>query len=145
MNHALQTATSELIVLAQDDYELMEPLDLSPSAELLTNCPQVDLVRFAYPATLGCKFIKEKDGFKQFDLRAPWPYGDEPHMRRRGFMDKYGWYRENIGHAAEANMLWRLAAMGALIVATEKIYFGNFGAISAVPAHKERRKREVKR
>jgi hypothetical protein len=145
MNAALRCATSNLIVLQQDDYELKEPLDLSPAAHLLLAHPEVDLVRYEYPMNLGCGFCGEIAGFRQFDLTKNWVYGDEPAMRRRDFMQKHGWYREDIGHCAEGDMLHRLVHNRAVIVAADKRYFGNFGAISAVPLCKETRQREVSR
>lgn len=145
MNAALRCATADLIMLAQDDYELLYPLDLSPGARLLTKHNKVDLIRYSYPAELGCRFDGEIDGWRRFDLHAPWPYGDEPHLRRRDFMQRHGWYTENIGHVAEGDMLWRLVKHQATILAADKPYFGNFGAVSAVPLAQETRTREVSR
>ena len=145
MNAALKCSTADIIVLAQDDYELLHPLDLSLAANLLEEHREVDLVRFSWPANLGCQFNGEIAGWKKFDVLRPWPYGDEPHARRKDFMDKHGWYTEGIGHAAEGDMLWRLVKANATILASDKIYFGNFGEVSAVPIAKETRKRTVSR
>lgn len=145
MNAALRVTTANLIFLVQDDYELVAPLDLSPGATLLTEHHDVDLVRYSFPVNLGCRFDGEINGWRKFDLAAPWPYGDEPALRRRDFMDRHGWYTEGIGQAAEGDMLFRLMANKAVIVAADKPYFGNFGAVSAVPLDCETRNREVSR
>ena len=145
MNAALKAAEAELIFLAQDDYELVHPLDLSPGATLLEHYRNVDLVRYCWPANLGCRFNALIDGWRKFDLESPWPYGDEPHLRRRDFMRRHGWYTEGIGHVAEGDMLWRLIGHRATIVAADKIYYGNFGAVSAVPLDREDRQREISR
>ena len=145
MNGALRCAAAELIFLAQDDYELLHPLDLSLGAGLLEENHAVDLIRYCWPANLGVHFAGDVDGWPRFDLDGPWPYGDEPHLRRRDFMSRHGWYTEDIGHAAEGDMLWRLVCRRACIVAADKIYYGNFGAVSAVPLDREDRQREINR
>ncbi len=147
MNAAVASTAAPLVFLVQDDFELREPLDLAPGATLLLSRPEVDLVRYSYPQHLGCKFVEggEIDGFRRFDLHGPWPYGDEPHLRRRDFTKKFGTYKEDIGHQAEGDMLWRLVRMGAVIVAADHPYFGHVGAISAVPLAKDRRQHQVSR
>lgn len=145
MNSALRCAESDIFVLAQDDYELLYPLDLSLGATLLEQHPEVDLVRYEWPENLGCRYKGQIDGWRRLDTEGPWCYGDEPSARRQDFMDRHGWYTEDIGHAAEGDMLWRLVKHNAVIVAADKRYFGNFGAISAVPINKETRQREISR
>jgi hypothetical protein len=107
----------------------MEPLDLSPGADLLTAHSEVDLIRYLWPESLGCRFKGDVEGWRRFDLAGPWPYGDEPHLRRRDFMDRHGWYAEGVGHHAEGNMIRRLVENKATILAADRMYFGHFGAL----------------
>lgn len=75
--------------------------------------------------------VDHPDGWRRFGLDA-WPYGDDPHLQRRDFMDKWGWFAEGIGHNSEGNMLHRLVNGNANIAAADKRYFGHVGLVTAV-------------
>lgn len=151
MNHALRQSTAPLILLVQDDFELREPLDLSPGADFLRGHPEVDVLRYAFPIDpahpqLYTQFAGDIDGWRRVNLHAPWPYGDEPHLRHRDFFDRWGWYVEGQHHgASETDMLWRLVNGRATICAADRSYFGHFGAVAAVPRDREYRDRAVSR
>lgn len=133
MNAALRCCEAELIFLVQDDFCLDDPLDLSPGAEFLLANRDVDLLRYSWPGMDRVRLVDHPDGWRRFDTQGPWPYGDDPHLRRRDFMDRWGWYLEGTQHgASEGDMVLRLTAGGANIAAADKIYFGHGGAVSAV-------------
>lgn len=151
MNAALRLATAPTLFLVQDDYELLEPLDLSPGAELLVARPAIDLIRYSYftHPEHGTKFLGAlpgAPGFRQVDIHGTWPYGDDPHLRRPDFMDRHGWYVEGGNHGvSEGDMLHRLVRNRAAIAAPDRCYFGHFGEIAAVPLDQEHRPRAVSR
>jgi len=132
-NAAMRLGHGDFILLVQDDRPLLKPLDLSESVDYMARNRGVDLIRYAWP-TGRSRLTTHPDGWRRFDLLAPWPYGDEPHLRRRDFMDRWGWYHEEVRHgAAEGIMLHHLKRGGATIVAADDIYFGHNGAhLSAV-------------
>lgn len=131
MNAALRLCTADLILLVQDDRPAIKPLDLKDGADYLLAHRDVDLVRYAWPHG-RCKLYIHPDGWRRFDMRGHWPYGDEPHLRRRDFMDRWGWYREEVRFgASEGIMLHHLAKGGAMIVAADDIYFGHLGFVEA--------------
>jgi hypothetical protein len=149
MNAALRLCTSPTIFLVQDDYELLYPLDISPGADLLEKHHDIDIIRYSYythPQN-GTRFLGalEEDGFRTVDIYGPWPYGDDPHMRTPRTVERHGFYREGIGHGSEGDMVHRLVAGRAKIVAYDRCYFGNFGEVSAVPNAQEYRERAQKR
>lgn len=145
MNTALRLAAADLIFLVQDDWELLEPVDLSDGADLLTEHRDVDLVRYSFPAHMT-SLVGELHGWPLVDLRAPWPYGDDPALRRRDFTQKFGWYLEGGRHGgSESDMVRRLVKGGARIVATPRPLFGHFGEVASVPAVDEHRPRKVSR
>lgn len=135
MNAALRLCAAPLIFLVQDDYELLEPLDLSPGADFLLRHGEVDLVRYSYflDPHSGTRFEGSLDGWRRVDIDGPWPYGDDPHLRRPDFVDKWGWYLEKGRHGvSEYQMLLRLVHGRATIVAADRCYFGHFGEVASV-------------
>lgn len=133
MNAALRLCTAPCIFLVQDDFYLNTPLDLSPGAEFMVEHVEVDLLRYSWPGDERVTLIGCVDGWQRFKLDGGWPYGDDPHMRRPDFMERWGWYLENTTHGvSEGDMLHRLIRGNANIAAADKIYFGHGGAVTAV-------------
>ena len=148
MNAAIRQATAPVYLLDQDDFQLLEPLDLSPGAELLIARPDVDIIRYSYYChpLHGTKFNGKIDGWRQVNLSGTWPYGDDPQMRRLDFTERHGWYLEGGRHGmSEGEMLHRLIKNNAVIVADDRSYFGHIGEVAAVPESVECRERAVRR
>lgn len=144
MNAALRLGDSRFVFLVQDDFELLYDCDLSPGAELLDAQPDVDLIRYGWPPMTQRR--GEVAGWPLVDICGPWPYGDEPQLRRRDFASRWGEFMEGHRHgASEGDMLFRLVNGRACIVLADRMYFGNFGAVSAVPVDQEYRPREIQR
>jgi len=144
MNAAIKLATAPVYLLCQDDFLLLEPLDISPGVELMLARPDVDMIRYSYylhPAN-GTKFKGKIDGWQQVDLHGTWPYGDDPQLRRQDFTAKFGWYLEGGDHGrSEGDMLHRLKRKNATIVADDRCYFAHIGSVAAVPESVEKRER----
>jgi hypothetical protein len=133
MNAALRMCSGDFILLVQDDRPLLKPLDLAEGVEYMHKNPAVDLVRYSWPGGTRVRLMMHPDMWRRFDLHGGWPYGDDPHLRRRSFMEKWGEYREGIRHGgSEGIMLHHLKDGNAVIVAADQIYFGHSGA--GVPA-----------
>ena len=144
MNAALRLGGAPHVFLVQDDFELLRPCDLSLGVELLDAEPTVDLIRYGWPPMTS--FAGDMRGWPLVDIRGDWPYGDEPQLRRRTFALKWGWFTEGGRHASsESNLLWQLVRGNARIVVADLMYFGNCGAVSAVPVDREYRAREIGR
>jgi hypothetical protein len=139
---------SPMIFLVQDDYELLYPLDLSSGAEMLEANRDVDMIRYSFPTLpeFATQFTGDRIGdFQEVDIDGRWPYGDDPHLRTTRMTDRNGWYAHGIGHAAEGDMIARLASLRATIYAADKCYFRHFGDIASVPLNQEQRERTVSR
>lgn len=141
MNAALQMCTGEYILLVQDDRPLLKPLDLAASVALLERLPEIAVIRYAWPQGRDvktgqhrCKLMTHPDGWRRFCVRTGWLYGDEPHLRHRSYMSRFGWYLEGVRHGAcEGEMLYRLRRAKATVIAADDIYFGHNSAdVSAV-------------
>ena len=152
MNAALRLCSAELIFLVQDDWRLLAPLDLSDGADLLLADRSIDLIRYSYyqHPEHGTEFGAWCDGytnkFRRVRIGGCWPYGDDPALRRQDFMAKHGWYLESPNHCLpEGDMLRRLVAARANIVAAERSYFAHVGVVAAVPTAKDDRPRAVVR
>ena len=134
MNAALRLCRGDFHLLVQDDRPLLKPLDLDASVQLLETHPDAAMIRYAWPQGRDTitgqhrsKLMTHPDGWRRFC--TGWIYGDEPHLRQRSFMDRYGWYLEDVRHgASEGDMLHRLRRRQATIVAADDIYFGHNGA-----------------
>jgi len=151
MNAAMAMCTAPMILLQQDDWRLAYPLDLSPGADFLAEAHTVDLLRYSWPedpAMLPTIEDRrggwENGGWRQIDIDGKWPYGDDPHLRRRDFMHKFGWYYEGGGHGTASSTLMRfLVKQRATIAAVDKVHFKHCGPVSSVI--NDARKRRVLR
>jgi hypothetical protein len=143
MNAALRLCDAPLILLIQDDWRLLEPLDLEAGADLLLAEPSIDLIRYSWPDRDDMRptFTDYGNGFRRIDMQGRWAYGDDPHLRRRDFMERRGWYLEGGGHgSASGDMMARLVAGNATIVAADRCYFRHFGDVSSVLDEKRPRR-----
>lgn len=139
MNAALRLCTADLIFLVQDDHLLCESLDLSPGATLLQTMLTLDMIRYHWdagprhdgsgePRTVLCD---HPDGWRRVvDGRI---YSDYPHLRRRSFMDKFGWYLEDAKYAlSEGTYMLKLKELGATIAVADHPYFAHIGAVPSI-------------
>ena len=132
MNAALQMCTGELLLLVQDDWHLEARLDLRDGASFLLSNPRVALLRYSWPAG-KCTLRDHPDGWRRIDINGLWPYGDDPHLRRPDFMERYGWYLEGGHHGtASATLMRDLCTARAEIAVAEQVYFRHIGEVSAV-------------
>lgn len=146
MNSALRLCESECILLQQDDWMLQCTLDLSPGAEFLSSHRHIDILRYSYPDNdrMRPTFIETPTEYRKIDLLGRWPYGDDPHLRRLDFMEKWGWYYDQGIHGtASSQLMRRLIAGGADIRVADKCYYLHGGPVTAVL--NDVRNRRVKR
>lgn len=135
MNAAMRMGTGDFIYLQQDDWLLREPLDLSPGADLLDKYYQLDIVRYSWPDSDAMRptFNGDIEGWRTIDPKGKWPYGDDPHLRRRDFMERWCWYKEGDIHgSASGSVMEVMADGGALSVVADKVYYEHHGRVSAV-------------
>ncbi len=148
MNAAMRMGSGDFILLQQDDWLLKEPLDLSPGADLLEKHRQLDIVRYSWPDNdrMRPTYNGELDGWRTIDPKGRWPYGDDPHLRRRDFMEKWRWYKEGGGHgSASSNLMQMMIDHNAVSVVADKVYYAHHGRVSAVingPRGREERRDE---
>ena len=134
MNSSLILGHAETILLVQDDWELLGYLDLSPGIEFIER-GGADLLRYSYPDIdeMRPTFVGNLDGWRRIDLHGNWPYGDDPHLRRRDFYKYWGKYLEGKGHgSASATLMQKLIRGGADIAAANRCFFKHFGDVTAV-------------
>lgn len=135
MNAALRLGSSPTVLLVQDDWLLLRDLDLSPGVEFM-DAGGAELLRYSFPDNdlMRPTFHGHEDGWLRIDLRGRWPYGDDPHLRRRDFVETYGWYLEGGGHGtASATLMRTLMLLCAdIAVADRSSYFRHFGDVTAV-------------
>ncbi len=135
MNSALRMCENDTILLVQDDCMLAYPLDLSGDAGLLQADRSVDMIRYQWPpkhSVNRCRLLPRKDERRQFELTGRF-YSDRPHLRRRDYMQKHGWYTTQGYHGkSEVDMADTLRANNAMILAAQQQYFVHFGHVSSV-------------
>jgi len=133
MNAAMRMGSGDFVFIQQDDWVLGHPLDLSPGADLLAAHPEIDIVRYNWPGgSMSPTFAGAIDGWPLIDNRGRWPYGDDPHLRRRDFMEKWGWYYDKGLHGtASATLMGKLIAGKAKIVTADQRYYSHCGYTSA--------------
>jgi len=135
MNSALSLCSAPTILLQQDDWMLGYPLDLSPGADFLVANRDVDILRYSWPDNdrMRPTFAASPDGWRRIDMRGKWPYGDDPHLRRPDFMEKWGWYYDLGGHGTASATLMRKLRMGnADIRVADRCYYAHGGPVTSV-------------
>jgi len=133
MNSAMEFNSSPLMMIVQDDWYITEECDLSPGIKLMQDHSQIDIIRYSWPESLGVTVKGEFAGWRKLDPNGMWPYGDDPHIRRSTFVQKFGEYI-TYGHhgASEGDMVYRFGNRDAFILLADKCYFGHCGEVSAV-------------
>lgn len=142
MNAAIRMCSAPIIFVQQDDWCLDHPLDLSPGAEFMLEHKEVDLLRYCWPDNdrMRPTFIDQPDGYRRINMRGRWPYGDEPHMQRQDFVQKWGEFLEGGIHAsASSALMTKLRDGKANIRVADKNYYHHFGKISSYPREVEKR------
>jgi hypothetical protein len=143
MNAALRLCDAPVVFLVQDDWMLLEPLDIGPGAEYLSSHSDVDLIRYSWPGHMT-RFTGDRDGWQIVDGDYQFSYGDDPQLRRPDFVQRFGEYREGGPHGiSEGDMLYRLRKANAVILAAQKNYFCTIGDVASVID--EKRERAVQR
>lgn len=133
MNAAGDLIQADYGLLLQDDFWLESPLDLSDGVDWMDAHPEADTLRYSWPGMERVTVCGELDGLRRLDPHGSWPYGDDPHLRRRNFFERFGRYLEGPPHGnSEGNMLYAMARAGAQIYLADQIYFGHAGAVPAV-------------
>ncbi len=91
MNAAFRLTETPCVFFCQDDFLLVENIDISDAAEWLE--AHDDFVMYRYD--MSCfKFLDVIDGAVEVDKNSSFPYGDNPGMWHRRFFDRLGWYKE---------------------------------------------------
>lgn len=141
MNEAMRESESEFTMIVQDDWFLEKPFDISEGIDVMKRNPEVDIVRYSYPnVDVECEF----DGWKKIQAKGMWPYGDDPHIRRKTFTDKFGPYIEFGEHGiSEGDMVYKFMNLNAFVLISDERHFGHCGEVSAVI--NEKRERAIKR
>lgn len=143
MNAALRLCMAPVVFLVQDDWLLLEPLDIAEGAEYIVANHDVDLIRYSWPGHMTA-FAGQRDGWQIVDGTQHWSYGDDPQLRRPDFIQRFGQYYEGGDHGVSENdMLARLRRDKATILAAQKNYFATIGEIASVI--NEKRERAVPR
>jgi len=134
------------VLMMQDDWMLRYPLDLSPGIDLLDKHDDVDVVRYSFPPeTMGLRTDGKLHGWAKVDVHGNWPYGDDPHIRRHSFGDRFSLHKEEGPHGISdpyLNGLYR--KNNAQVVLADRRYFGQCSSISSVindvrPGHAAKR------
>lgn len=130
-------AGADCTLLLQDDFELLQPLDLSDSADFLAAHPEFCAVRYEFPFT---RFVGPLgDGFQEADKLGPWLFSDGPHLRPRWFVERIGQYVPGLPHGGQEVEMWhRLRASPYRVAATLEPLFWHAGAgRSTIPERRE--------
>lgn len=136
MNAALRMGDAPWELLVQDDFALIEPLDISEGIAFLDSHPGFAAVRYHYGLNTT-KFTGDVDGFRVVDINGPWPFSDSCQLRRRTFASAYGEYAEStekrpvVHGGSESDMCSRLRASGANIAASPRPMFKHIGKTRA--------------
>lgn len=82
MNDALMLGYGQFILLMQDDWSWLDEVNLSEDAYILDKQTQYAFIRYA---TFYTEFEGELGPLSRVNMAGPYPYGDQPHLRRSDF------------------------------------------------------------
>jgi hypothetical protein len=134
LNFAYSQCQSDLRFYYQDDWELTRPLDLAVDSTALESHTDWAMVRY-YVKHARCD---SGTPWAEVDLTSNWPYGDNPLLAHRRWLEKAGRFFEG-GDAAkhELGMISQLRKSGLRISAPRAVaddgsfYFRHIGEVSA--------------
>lgn len=85
-NDALMLGRGDYKLSSQDDWVWLTPHDISADADVLETRPGAALVRYAcYGTVFRGVFLRGEKFYHVIDNTGPYPYGDQPHIRRADF------------------------------------------------------------
>ena len=149
MNAALRMGSAPYQLLVQDDFKLVESLDLTDGIVFLESHADFAAVRYHYGLNTT-RFTEEIDGFRVVDMTGPWPFSDSCQLRRRTFSSQYGEYLESseshpvVHGGSESRMCGVLRDSGAKVAASRKPVFKHIGITRAeYRDHRKSRRGEV--
>lgn len=102
-NTAWNEADSALTFWLEDDFVLHAPLDLTPYAYTLMDCPEVGMVRLGYIDPLMREPVQDFGGRAYHTLPRDWPdtsfyaFTGHPSLRHRRYREAYGDYPVGLG------------------------------------------------
>lgn len=85
----------ELVISLEDDWELLNPLDLVPFVRTLVDHPENGLVRFGYLAAGALGEVVSYENQLFWNLKNngfTYRYTGHPHLKHKRFHDVYGYY-----------------------------------------------------
>lgn len=133
MNSAMDLVTADYAIIHQDDFLLQTPLDLSDSVDCMESLPSADIVRYSWPGMERVTVCGQVGGWRRLNPRGSWPYGDDPHLRRRTFPQRFGRYLEGPPHGnSEGNMVFEFGRKNAQVFLADQLYYGHAGSVPAV-------------
>jgi hypothetical protein len=94
LNFLFDLVSENIWFYCQDDYALVRPLDLEPGIRLLESDSTVAMVRYY---TIYATFGGGDGEWRTINLpheQSPWPYGDNPLLAHRRWIDTAGRYVE---------------------------------------------------
>jgi len=144
-NAVLRLCDAPVVWFQQDDWRMLETVDVSDGIDFILDRREFDLVRYSYPDVdnMRPRFLELRGtDFREVDPGSTWFYGDDPHLRRNPeFMEKWGFYLEGGRHASASSALMSKMKRGrARIAAANRCYFRHFGQTSSYPRKQEPRR-----
>ena len=102
-NAAWDAAPSRLTFWLEDDWVLREPLDLTPHAYALMDCPELGMIRLGYIDPLMLEPSRDFAGRRYHTIPRDWPdtsfyaFTGHPSLRHARYRQAYGDYPEGLG------------------------------------------------
>lgn len=133
LNHAFRTFAERPILYVQDDYELVQPLDLTQDIAYLGANFFVGCIRYCRCDSTA---LGEVDWCYEWLDSNYFPYySHSPHLRRPRLHEYVGPFQEYQDHfQTEVEMSRRMAERPHRIVLRKQEYFRNLGQVSSLDA-----------
>ncbi len=102
-NYAWDAAPSDLTMWLEDDFELREPLDLTPHAYALMDSDALGMIRLGYIDGTKLEPVQEFAGRRYHTIPREWPdasfyaFTGHPSLRHRRYRIAYGDYPTGLG------------------------------------------------
>lgn len=129
LNNLHQGTKNPWVLYVQDDFELELPLEIGPDVDLMIANPSIDMIRYTWRKINPADYHVSTYRSDLFQLNHPCShlYSDNPHLRRRDWLERTGPYVTQDNAACENLMRRRANELSMKVLLTSKQPFRHSG------------------
>lgn len=106
LNNLQRNTQNPFILYVQDDFELERYLDIGPDVDLMIQELRIDMIRYTWRKIDPSEYVisEYRPNLLKLNFTCPHLYSDNPHLRRREWLDITGPYTTKDNASCENSM-----------------------------------------